>query len=332
VNEILVTGGAGFIGSHLCEALLEDGRRVVCLDNMDNYYSPRRKVANLRGLMGREAFTFIRGDIRDRDFIDSVLAERQIDAIVHLAARAGVRASIEDPQLYTDVNLNGTMILLEASRNYGIRRFVFASSSSVYGRVEENQPFHEGRDADHPESPYGATKRGGELLAYAHHRIWGLPVAVLRLFTVYGPRQRPEMAIHMFTRRIDEGEKIPLFGDGSSLRDYTYVDDIVQGIRGALLDDRGFEIYNLGNSNPVRLLDMVHCIEEALGKKARIEWLPDQPGDVPMTYADIRKAKSHLGFSPKVGIEEGIRRFVEWYVRTDKVTLQPVESTGDSSC
>ena len=328
----MVTGGAGFIGSPLCEALLARGDRVVCVDNMDDYYSPLRKEANIKELKGMDGFTFLKGDIRDRDFIGSVISERDIGSIAHLAARAGVRASITDPFLYTDVNVNGTMILLEAARTYGIKRFVFASSSSVYGKVEGDQPFHEEMDADHPASPYGATKRAAELLSYAHHQIFDLSIAVLRLFTVYGPRQRPEMAIHKFTRLIDEEREVPIDGDGTSLRDYTFVDDIVQGIVAALSKDNGFGIYNLGNSKPVKLLDMVRLIEKHIGKEAKIQWRPEQPGDVPMTFANNRKANSHLGFSPRVNIEEGIKRFIDWYLETQKCSTQGIEPIRGLSC
>ncbi len=332
MSEILVTGGAGFIGSHLCGSLLRDGYKVLCLDNMDNYYSPLRKETNLKELLDKKGFTFCRGDIRDRELVESLFSKRNIDRIVHLAARAGVRASIADPLIYTDVNVNGTMVLLEVARVCDIKRFVMASSSSVYGKVDQDKPFYEDMDADHPASPYGATKRAGELLCFAHHQIHGMSIAALRLFTVYGPRQRPEMAIHKFTRLIDEGREIPIYGDGSSLRDYTYVDDIVKGIKGSLFDDRGFEIYNLGNSNPVKLLDMVHLIEKFLGKEAKIRWLPDQPGDVPMTFADNKKARSHFGFSPVVDIEEGIKRFVGWYLDTTPLYSKCKETFQEVSC
>jgi len=332
VSEILVTGGAGFIGSHVCGALVKSGHRVVCLDNLDNYYSPTRKEANIRDLREREDFTFIQGDIRDRSLVEAIFREREIVSVVHLAARAGVRASIADPLLYTDVNVNGTMILLEMSRSFGAKRFVFASSSSVYGKVGGDLPFSEELDADHPASPYGATKRAGELLCFAHHQIYGLSIAALRLFTVYGPRQRPEMAIHKFTRSIDEEIEVPVFGDGSSLRDYTYVDDIVEGILGALFDERGFEIYNLGNSRPVKLLEMLRLIEQCLSKEARIRWLPDQPGDVPRTFADNRKARSHLGFEPKVTIDKGIERFVDWYLSATRAGVRPTDPIRGIPC
>jgi UDP-glucuronate 4-epimerase len=328
----MVTGGAGFIGSHLCGELLLKDHRVVCVDNMDNYYSPLRKRANIEELRQKEGFAFLQGDIRDRAFLSSVFNERHIGSIVHLAARAGVRASIADPLLYTDVNVNGTMNLLEMTRLYSIDRFIFASSSSVYGKVDDDRPFHEEMDANHPTSPYGATKRSGELICHAHHQIYGLSISALRLFTVYGPRQRPEMAIHKFTRLIDEGREVPIYGDGSSLRDYTFVEDIIQGIVGALFDDRTFEIYNLGNSNPVKLLDMVKYIEKYLDKPARIRWLPDQPGDVPRTFSDNRKAKSHFGYSPEVHIEAGIKRFVEWYQEDHQGADQAVEPIREVSC
>ncbi len=332
MKEIMVTGGAGFIGSHLCDALLREGHKVLCVDNMDDYYSPLRKEANVGLLKAREGFTFVRGDIRDKDLMASLFLKRDIGSIVHLAARAGVRASISNPALYTDVNVNGTMILLEMARVHEVERMVMASSSSVYGRVKGGLPFTEDMDADHPVSPYGATKRAGELLCYAHSQIHDLSVSALRLFTVYGPRQRPEMAIHKFTRLIDQGEEVPLYGDGTSLRDYTYVADIVGGIIGALFDDRGFEIYNLGNSRPVKLLDMVHLIEKHLGKEANIRWLPDQPGDVPVTFADNSKANRHFGFTSSVDIGEGIKRFVEWYLESNQGSIHRTERVEEKTC
>jgi len=314
MNTILVTGGAGFIGSHLCERLLSDGARVICLDNFDSFYDPNVKIKNVEGVKKKspELFELVTGDIRNPEHLKGVLQENRIDFVVHLAARAGVRPSISDPLLYQDVNIRGTIVLLEACKAYGIKNFIFASSSSVYG---ENQrvPFTE-RDLDiQPISPYGATKRAGELLCYSYHHLHGMNIACLRIFTAYGPRQRPEMAIHKFTRLIDQGEKIPIYGDGSSRRDYTYIDDLIDGILGVIRYHKGFEIYNLGESQTTSLKELIGLIEKAIGKKANVEMLESQPGDVSVTYADITKAKRMLKYQPGVKMEEGIRRFVEWY-------------------
>jgi len=314
MNTILVTGGAGFIGSHLCERLLNDGGRVVCLDNFDNFYDPNIKIKNVEAIARKysEQFELVTGDIRNHDHLMGIFQKNQIDSIVHLAARAGVRPSIVEPLLYEDVNIRGTIGLLEACKEHKIRNLIFASSSSVYG---ENQrvPFSE-RDLDiQPISPYGATKRAGELLCYSFHHLYGMNIACLRIFTAYGPRQRPEMAIHKFTRLIDQGDKIPLFGDGSSRRDYTYIDDLIEGILGVIHYHKGFEVYNLGESQTTSLKELIGLIESALGKKANIEVLAPQPGDVSVTYADISKAKQMLKYRPKVKMEEGIKRFVEWY-------------------
>ena len=314
MNTILVTGGAGFIGSHLCERLLNDGVRVVCLDNFDNFYDPNIKIKNVEGIARKSSgqFELVTGDIRNPDHLMGIFQKNQIDSIVHLAARAGVRPSIVEPLLYEDVNIRGTIGLLEACKEHKIKNLIFASSSSVYG---ENQrvPFSE-RDLDiQPISPYGATKRAGELLCYSFHHLYGMNIACLRIFTAYGPRQRPEMAIHKFTRLIDQGEKIPLFGDGSSRRDYTYIDDLIEGILGVIHYHKGFEVYNLGESQTTSLKELIGLIESALGKKANIEVLAPQPGDVSVTYADISKAKQMLKYRPKVKMEEGIKRFVEWY-------------------
>jgi UDP-glucuronate 4-epimerase len=310
----MVTGGAGFIGSHLCESLLREGDQVICFDNFDSFYDPDIKIRNVEGINKKfpNQFKLITGDIRNSENLQEVLKKNQIDLIIHLAARAGVRPSIEQPLLYQDVNIRGTMVLLEVCKEYGIKNFIFASSSSVYG---ENQrvPFSE-KDLDiQPISPYGATKRAGELLCYSYHHLYGMNIACLRIFTAYGPRQRPEMAIYKFTRLVDQGEKVPMYGDGSSQRDYTYIGDLIEGIQGVIHHHKGFEIYNLGESHTTSLRELVRLIEEALGKKATIEVLEPQPGDVSTTYADITKAKEILGYQPKVKMEEGIRRFVQWY-------------------
>ncbi|OGP71887.1 MAG: epimerase [Deltaproteobacteria bacterium RBG_16_50_11] len=314
MRNILVTGGAGFIGSHLSERLLRDGEGVLCLDNFDNYYDPDIKMGNVERIKRQfpDRFEVIPGDIRNPEQLRDLFGKKKIDVIVHLAARAGVRPSIEQPLLYQDVNIRGTLALLESCKEPGIKDFVFASSSSVYG---ENQrvPFSE-QDLDiQPISPYGATKRAGELLSYSYHHLYEMNTACLRIFTAYGPRQRPDMAIHKFTRMIDQGEKVPIFGDGSSRRDYTYIDDLIEGILGVLHHHRGFEIYNLGESQTTSLNELIGLIEKYLGKKAKIERMKLQPGDVSITYADIEKAKKKLGYRPKVDMEEGIKRFVEWY-------------------
>lgn len=314
MSTILVTGGAGFIGSHLCERLLSDGVKVICLDNFDSFYDPDIKIKNAEGMTKKfqDLFELVTGDIRNPDHLKGIFQKNRVDFVIHLAARAGVRPSIADPLLYQNVNIRGTIVLLEACKAYKIKNFIFASSSSVYG---ENQrvPFTE-EDLDiQPVSPYGATKRAGELLCYSYHHLYGMNIACLRIFTAYGPRQRPEMAIHKFTRLIDRGEKIPIYGDGSSRRDYTYIDDLIEGILGVIRYHKGFEIYNLGESQTTSLIELIKLIEGAFGKKADIEMLELQPGDVSVTYADITKAKRMLKYRPKVKMEEGIKRFVEWY-------------------
>jgi len=310
----MVTGGAGFIGSHLCERLLREGDQVVCFDNFDNFYDPNIKIRNVEEINKKfsDRFKLITGDIRNAEHLQEAFQKNRIDLVVHLAARAGVRPSIEQPLLYQDVNIRGTIVLLEVCKEYKVKDFIFASSSSVYG---ENQrvPFSE-KDLDiQPISPYGATKRAGELLGYSYHHLYGMNIACLRIFTAYGPRQRPEMAIHKFTRLIDRGEKVPMFGDGSSRRDYTYIDDLIEGILSIIHRSKGFEVYNLGESQTTSLKELIQLIEKALGKKALVEMLQSQPGDVSTTYADITKAKEMLGYQPRVKMEEGIKRFVEWY-------------------
>jgi UDP-glucuronate 4-epimerase len=313
VKSVLVTGAAGFIGSHLVERLLLLGYRVVGLDNFDSFYEPAIKRRNIRSVEENTRYSLIQGDIRDTGLLARIFPENDIDLVAHLAARAGVRPSLQHPLLYQDVNIAGTINLLEASRTFGVRRLIFASSSSVYG-LNTQAPFSEDAKTDYPTSPYAASKAAAELYCRTYSHLYGLPVSVLRLFTVYGPRQRPEMAIHLFTRMIESGKEISLFGDGTSERDYTYVSDIIDGMIAALTsEDKGFEVYNLGNSHPVGLEDLIRIIEEALGKKARIKRIPMQPGDVPLTYADISKSEAHLGYRPKVSIREGIGLFVRWY-------------------
>lgn len=317
MRTILVTGGAGFIGSHLCERLLGKGIKIICLDNFDTFYDPRIKMKNAEEIAKKfpDLFDLATGDIRNAEQVKGILQKDKMDFVIHLAARAGVRPSISEPLLYQDINIRGTIVLLEACKEYGVKNFIFASSSSVYGE-NKKIPFSEKNLAIQPVSPYGATKRAGELLCYAYHHLYGINIACLRIFTAYGPRQRPEMAIHKFTRRIDRGEKIPIYGDGSSRRDYTYIDDLIDGILGVIDYHQGFEIYNLGESQTTSLRKLIRFIEEALGKKAMIETMQFQPGDVSVTHADITKAKRILKYRPKVKMKEGIRRFVEWYKTT----------------
>ncbi len=309
---ILVTGGAGFIGSHLCGRLMSEGHQVVCLDNFNDFYNPGIKRRNIQEAIGEVQFELIEGDIRDTQLITRIFRDQTFDVIVHLAARAGVRSSIDFPKLYEEVNVQGTINLLESCREFGTKSFVFASSSSVYGG-NRKVPFSEEDRVETPISPYGVTKRAGELFCYSYHRLFDINITCLRYFTVYGPRQRPEMAIHKFTRLIDGSEKVPMYGDGQSMRDYTYIDDIIDGTLGAISRNKGYEIYNLGESCTIRLVDLIRMLEEALGKTAIIEGLPEQRGDMPITYANIEKARRKLGYTPWVSMDEGIGRFVEWY-------------------
>jgi UDP-glucuronate 4-epimerase len=313
---VLVTGGAGFIGSHIVERLIARGDEVVVLDDLNNYYDPAIKERNLAGVVGEPGLHLVRGDIADEAAVGQAFAISRIRAVVHLAARAGVRPSLSDPLLYERANIRGALQILEQSRREDVERVIFASSSSVYG-LTAPAPFTESDPADRPISPYSATKRAAELLCYTYSHLYQLPIACMRLFTVYGPRQRPDLAIHAFTRRIWNGQPVQVFGDGTSARDYTFVDDIVDGILTAL--DRPapftYEIFNLGNSLPVQLSALISLIENALGRTAVIEPAPEQPGDVTLTYADIRKAQRMLGYQPRVQIEEGIQRFCSWYLR-----------------
>jgi UDP-glucuronate 4-epimerase len=315
----LVTGGAGFIGSHVTRALLAHGARVVVIDDFNDFYDPSLKEENLRPLLGDPKLLVHRADIRDPVAVRALVVQHA-DAlaeggILHLAARAGVRPSLKEPRLYLETNVVGTLNLAEAARECGIRRFVFASSSSVYGeRSVDGGPFREDQDVSRPVSPYASTKVMGENLLHTYSHLYGLRVVALRFFTVYGPAQRPDLAIRKFTQLIDIGQPVPVFGDGSTQRDYTYVDDIVQGVLAALqYDGAPFEVFNLGESNTVPLARLIELIAGTLGKPARIERLPVQPGDVPLTYADVSKAQRLLGYVPTTPIEEGIRRFVAWH-------------------
>jgi UDP-glucuronate 4-epimerase len=312
MSDTLVTGGAGFIGSHLVERLLAQGRTVICVDNFNNFYDPRIKRKNVSAFARNPKVTVIEGDIRDLELLEKIFSDMRPKEILHLAAMAGVRPSVERPRLYQDVNGMGTLNLLEMSRKYGIENFVFGSSSSVYG-ISSKVPFSPDDPVECPISPYAATKRANELMCRTYHHLYGLKVTCLRFFTVYGPRQRPDLAIHKFTKLIDRGEPVPIYGDGTFKRDYTYIDDIMQGVLEAVKLRFDFEIFNLGESRITETVELVRLIEDALGKKAKIQYLPVQPGDVPITYADIEKSRRMLGYSPQVKIAEGIPRFVEWF-------------------
>ena len=310
--SILVTGGAGFIGSHLIEKLLKSGEEVFCLDDFNDYYPPEQKQENLGTVKNHPSFHLIEGDIRDSSLLETIFVRHHPTDIIHLAARAGVRPSINDPLLYQDVNVRGTVLLLEYARRFHCNRFLFASSSSVYG-AGSKIPFSESDHTNRPVSPYAATKKSGELLCYTFHHLFGISVTALRFFTAYGPRQRPDMAIHRFVRQISHDEPVTMFGDGSSRRDYTFIDDIIEGTLAAFQRCEGFHLFNLGESQTTDLKSLIGIISRTLGKEARIQNLPDQPGDVPVTYADISLARKELGYQPRTGIEEGISRFVEWF-------------------
>lgn len=310
MSRIVVTGGAGFIGSHVCEALLARGDEVLALDNFDDFYDAAAKRRNLQAVLTNPRFALVHGDVRDAHVLGSVI-DRRTDAVVHLAARAGVRPSIAQPLLYFDVNVRGTMILLETCRPFSGLKLIFASSSSVYGNRRE-VPFRESDRVDDPVSPYAASKKAGELLCHTYHHLHGLPVTCLRFFTVYGPRQRPDLAIHKFARLIEAGMPIPMYGDGTNMRDFTYVDDVVDGVVRAIDRCAGYHIYNLGESRPVTILQLVQLLEELLGRRATIERRPPQPGDVERTFADVELAQRELGFSPRTELRDGLKRFVAW--------------------
>jgi len=332
-ERVLVTGAAGFIGSHTVARLLADGWAVTGLDNFDPFYDRALKEEGLRPLLDHPRFTFREGDIRRPADVDAALT--RVDAVVHLAARAGVRPSIEDPEAYTSINVGGTATLLEACRRVGIRRFVFGSSSSVYGDSTP-VPFRESAPCAAPISPYAVTKRAGELQCAVYAHLHGFRVAALRFFTVYGPRQRPDLAIHRFTRLLSNGEAIPRYGDGSSERDYTFVDDIVAGVRAAVGWTRtpvpGFELFNLGGNRTVRLDALIQLIARALDVEPRIRRLPSVPGDVQRTCADIERSRRVLRYHPVVDIEEGIRRFVTWYRRHPAGNAEPTMSRPAADC
>jgi len=311
--NFLVTGGAGFIGSHVCERLLRDGHRVWAFDDLNDFYDPQIKRRTLQGIASPgQPFTFVHGDLTDASVVNELVSSVKFDQVIHLAARAGVRPSLEQPALYQRVNVEGTVNLLEAARQAGVKKLTLASSSSVYG-VNAKVPFSENDPIVSAISPYAASKLACEALGHVYHHIYGLDIAMLRFFTVYGPRQRPDLAIHKFTTLIDSGKPIPVYGDGSTARDHTYVSDIVDGIMACARKEFGFEIFNLGESQTIRLDQLISLIESAVGKQAVIDRQPHQPGDVPITFADISKAHRLLGYDPKVKAEIGIPLFVEWF-------------------
>jgi UDP-glucuronate 4-epimerase len=310
--KILVTGCAGFIGSHVSEALLERGDSVVGVDELNDYYDVSFKEDNLAVLKAYPEFKFYKQDIRNYDSLKILFEEEQPEKVVHLAARAGVRPSIQQPLLYEEVNVKGTLNLLDLAKDYHVKSFVFASSSSVYGN-QKKIPFSETDNVDNPISPYAATKKAGELLCHNYHHLYGLKISCLRFFTVYGPRGRPDMAPYKFTKNIIEGKPILKYGDGTTKRDYTYIIDIVKGVIAATDAELDYEIINLGNNKPVELNEFIKVIEDVAGKKAIIEQLPMQPGDVDITYADISKAQKLLGYKPDTTIKQGMKEFFDWY-------------------
>jgi len=312
--KVLVTGGAGFIGSHLVEKLLTAGHEVAILDDFNDFYDPQIKRGNIAAVADRICVHQV--DLRDARAVNQVFHHGNFETVIHLAARAGVRPSINQPQLYYDTNVGGTLHLLEAARAVGIARFIFASSSSVYG-LATTVPFSEALHLTQTVSPYAATKIAGEFLCSTYSHLYRMRIVALRFFTVYGPRQRPDLAIHQFTRRIWNGEPIRQFGDGTTRRDYTYIDDIIQGVMASLgYEGPLFDIFNLGESETIQLQDLIAAIEEALGRKATIEHLPEQPGDVPLTCADIAKARRLLGYQPTTPLRIGLPRFLDWFHQT----------------
>lgn len=313
-RNILVTGGAGFIGSHLVDRLLAEGNwHVTVVDDLNDFYAPEIKRANLEGAKANPDFEFVEADIRDGEKLREIFDRREFNCIVHLAARAGVRPSLCHPKLYAQTNIDGTLNLLELARDFEVKQFVFGSSSSVYG-INSKVPFSEDDRINQPISPYASTKAAGELLCHTYSHLFNIRTVCLRFFTVYGARQRPDLAIHKFSRLIVEGKPIQIFGDGTTRRDYTYIDDIIQGVRASIdYDGAMYEVFNLGESETTELSRLVELLEENLEMKAIIDRQPMQPGDVPITFADISKAKRLLNYNPTTKIEEGIPKFVEWF-------------------
>ncbi len=316
MTTYFITGGAGFIGSTLSQKLIEQGNKVVAIDNFCDFYNPKIKENNVKELLQNENFKLYRADIRDRKALKEIFDENQIDIVMHLAAMAGVRPSIENPILYQEVNCMGTQNILEEMKEHNVKNGVFASSSSVYGNCKE-VPFREDMIVDYAISPYAATKKANEVMAHVYHKLFDMNIVMLRFFTVYGPKQRPDLAINKFTRLMLEGKEIPMFGDGTTSRDYTYIDDIVDGIikscNYCMNNQEVYEILNIGNSSPTTLKEMINTIGQALGIEPKIKQLPMQPGDVDRTYADVSKAKTLIGYEPKTTFREGIENFVKWY-------------------
>ncbi len=313
--NFLVTGGAGFIGSHVCERLLQAGHAVWALDDLNSFYSPAIKEKNLKEIAALgKPFTFILNNLSDVRALENLFSQVHFDQVIHLAARAGVRPSLDEPEFFQQVNVEGTVNILEAARRHGVKKALLASSSSVYG-VNTKVPFSEGDPVFSVISPYAASKLACEALGHVYHYVYGMDVAMLRFFTVYGPRQRPDLAIHKFAKLIHAGKPIQVYGDGSTERDYTYISDTVDGVIACTQKKFGYEIFNLGNSQTVKLSRLIELLESALGKKAIINRQPTQPGDVPRTYADISKAQRLLGYQPRVKIEDGIPKFVDWFLQ-----------------
>lgn len=317
-RRFLITGGAGFIGSNLVDRLLaSDVEHITVVDDFNDFYEPEIKRANIREHLADPRYKLAEVDIRDRAALENIFAGRDFDCIVHLAARAGVRPSLTEPELYSETNINGTLNLLELARHHNIKQFVFGSSSSVYG-INAKVPFSEDDPIRQPISPYAATKGAGELICHAYSHLYGIRCVCLRFFTVYGPRQRPDLAIHKFAKLISEGKSIPVFGDGTTRRDYTYVDDIIAGVVAAIeYEGSDYEVFNLGESRTVELRELISLLEKELDTHAVIDRQPPQPGDVPQTFADVDKARKLLGYNPQTQIEEGIRRFIEWFRTTE---------------
>lgn len=313
-NSIIVTGGAGFIGSHLCEFLLKNGHHVICVDNFNNFYNPGVKEKNISSVLNNPGFTLSKTDIRNKNGLELLFKRNTPELVIHLAGMPGVRPSIENPFLFFDVNVTGTLTLLETMRKFGVNNMIFASSSSVYGN-NSKIPFSESDPVDKQISPYASSKRACELLCYTYHSLYKLNVFCLRFFTVYGPRQRPDLAIHKFTDKILENKPIQIFGDGHTSRDYTYITDVIEGINNSINNLKGFNIYNIGESQTISLSSMIETLENAIGKKAIKEYLPLQQGDVEITFADISKARNELGYNPGFSFKEGIEQFIRWKMR-----------------
>ena len=324
MKTYFITGGAGFIGSSLSTRLVKEGNKVVAIDNFCDFYDTKIKENNVKDLLQNESFKLYRADIRDRQALKKIFAENEIDVVMHLAAMAGVRPSIENPVLYQEVNCMGTQNILEEMKAHNVKNLVMASSSSVYGNCKE-VPFREDMIVDYAISPYAATKKANEVMTHVYHKLFNMNVIMLRFFTVYGPKQRPDLAINKFTRLMLENKEIPMFGDGTTSRDYTYIDDIVDGICKScdytLKNNNVYEIMNLGNSSPISLKEMIDTIARILGVEAKIKQMPMQPGDVERTYADVSKAKKLIGYEPKTSFEDGISNFVKWYKENENLYI-----------